>query len=100
MTTIPKSFKLMGHTIRVVIRDDLLTDADCYGRWWKAKQLIELQSVGGDLTKSFQLQTFWHEVTHAILETIGEDKRSGDERYVDLWGQMIHQVLTTKSNKE
>lgn len=99
MRAVPKSFDLLGHTITVVIREDLLSECDCYGRWTRAKQLIELQEVNSEVTQSFQLQTFWHEVAHAILDHIGEDKQSEDEKYVDLWGQCIHQVLKTKRGK-
>jgi len=98
MRIVPKTFELLGHTITVTIRKDLYDECDCYGRWTRGKHLIELQEVNKDVTKSFQMQTFWHEVAHAILENIGEDKQSEDEKYVDLWGQCIHQVLKSKRN--
>lgn len=99
MRKIPKQFDLLGHTIKVKIVDDLYENADCYGRWTRGKHLIELQAVSKDVTESFQMQTFWHEVAHAILDNIGEEKQSEDEKYVDLWGQCIHQVLKTKKYK-
>ena len=100
MRVIPKHFDLLGHTIAVVIRDDLQEDAGCYGRWWQTKQMIELQSTKhGNVTPSFQMQTFWHEVTHAILDNIGSEDLSSDEKFVDLFGQCIHQILKTKRSK-
>ena len=100
MRVIPKYFDLLGHTIEVVIRDDLVDEANCYGRWWKHRHLIELQSTRRhDVTPSFQMQTFWHEVTHAILDNIGSEDLSEDEKLVDLMGQCIHQVLRTKRSK-
>lgn len=96
--SIPKSFDLMGHTITVVIRPDLWEMADAHGRWIKHKHLIELQKpdkING-MTHSFLVQTFWHEVVHAILDNIGGTKLSEDENLVDQIGQCIHQVLKTR----
>lgn len=99
MRTVPTKFDMLGHTITVKIRKDLYDEAECYGRWTRGKHLIELQAVNKDCTKSFQMQTFWHEVAHAVLDNIGEEKQGEDEKYVDLWGQLIHQVLKTARTK-
>lgn len=96
MRKIPARFELLGSTITVKVRDDLYDEAECYGRWTPSKHLIELQEVGPDVTKTFQLQTFWHEVMHAVFDNIGRPELSEDEALVDLVGQCIHQVLKTK----
>ncbi len=101
MRTIPKTFQLLGHTIRVVVRDDLWEMAEAHGRWIKHKHLIELQrpNAQNGMTNSFLVQTFWHEVMHAILDNIGKENLSDDEQFVDQMGQIVHQVLKTKRNK-
>lgn len=96
MRKIPSQFSLMGHTIKVIVREDLVDDADCYGRWHMTRHTIELQAVSENFTKSAQLQTFWHEVVHAILDCSGHQDLSADEALVDRVGQGIHQVLRTK----
>ena len=98
MRVVPGKFQLMGHTIRVVMRDDLWDQCEAHGRWVKHKHLIELQTPTeqNGMTQSFLVQTFWHEVCHAILDNIGKDDLSNDESFVDILGQCIHQVLSTK----
>lgn len=100
MRKIPKQFDLLGHTVRVVIRDDLWDTCEAHGRWIPHKHLIELQkpTEQNGMTQSFLLQTFWHEAAHAILDNIGQGDLSNDERLVDLIGQCVHQVLKTKRN--
>ena len=75
--------------------------AEAHGRWLNHKHLIELQRPNKEngMTESFLLQTFWHEVMHAILDNIGKPDLSSDEAFVDLMGQMVHQVLSTKRYK-
>lgn len=82
----------------MVVRDDLYEAFECYGRWIAHKHLIEIQAINesNGITKSFQQQTFWHEVAHAILDNVGQAPASDDEKFVDLLGQCFHQVLKTK----
>lgn len=91
----------MGHTIRVEQRADLWDMAEAHGRWIDHKQLIEIQEATKEngMTKGFQLQTFWHEAAHAMLEHIGRKDLSEDEQFVDLLGQAIYQLLKTKRSK-
>lgn len=41
-----------------------------------------------------QAETFWHEVTHAILHDMG-DAKHGDERWVTAFSQRLNQVVHT-----
>lgn len=102
MNKIPKTFQLMGHTIKVVVRDDLQEVAECWGRWSAHKHLIELQKPDkhNGMTKSFLVQTFWHEVAHAILDNVGQPELSSDEKLVDQIGQCVHQVLKTSKPRK
>lgn len=97
MRKVPARFFLMGHRIDVEIVDDLIDEYDTYGRWLHDRQLIQIQSAeDGRITKSLQLQTFWHEAMHALLDVLSEDELSENEKLVDQLGQGIHQILTTK----
>ena len=92
--SLPKKFELGGHTITVKVVANLL-ESGIVGRWTASKNLIEVQKVNKDMTESFQMQTFWHEVMHATLEVQGYEKHSKNEKLVDRMGQALHQVTRT-----
>lgn len=96
MRTIPKQFDILGHTIEVKFRDDLLDDCECHGRFIATKNLIELQS--GEAF-SYTLATFWHEAMHAIATHMGMKELNDDEEKIDKLGQAVAQILRTKRNK-
>jgi hypothetical protein len=96
MRKIPSRFDIVGHTIDVRFRDDLLEDCECHGRFIASKNLIELQS--GEAF-SFTLATFWHECMHAIAEHMGMKDLNNDEEQIDKLGQGVAQILKTKRNK-
>jgi hypothetical protein len=101
MRTIPKRFNLVGHEVRVVLKNDLWDTAECHGRWIAHKNLIELQkpTKQNGMTFSFLLATFWHECGHAIATHMGMPDLNNDEEKIDLLGQGIAQILLTKRNK-
>lgn len=96
MRQVPAQFDILGHTIDVVYRDDLLEDCECHGRFLASKNRIELQS--GE-SFSFTLATFWHEVMHAIASHMGMKELNDDEEKIDKLGQGVAQVLKTKRGK-
>lgn len=96
MRQIPASFDILGHTIEVRFRADLLDDCECHGRFVASKNLIELQS--GE-SFSYTLATFWHEVMHAIATHMGMKELNDDEEKIDKLGQGVAQVLKTKRGK-
>jgi len=44
--------------------------------------------------------TLLHEVVHAVLSDMGEEKLSKDEKFVDLFASMLHQINKTSKFKE
>lgn len=87
-----ESFVIMGHTIKVK-----------YGRvpkdawaWWRPdhKEIVVSPRIK-KMPESHLNHTLCHEVTHAILDTIGREDLSQDEAFVDLLSNAIFQVLTT-----
>lgn len=96
MRKIPARFEILGHTIEVRFRDDLLDDCECYGRFIASKNLIELQS---GLAFSFTLATFWHECMHAIAAHMGMKDLNDNEEQIDKLGQGVAQILRTKRGK-
>lgn len=97
--TIPQSFKLFGHNIRVRYDDEMLDREECSGKCDFGKQLIRLRPVSKEWHRSQAEQTFWHEAVHLILEGMGRADLSEDEKFVELMGQLVHQVIKT-SGKE
>lgn len=42
-------------------------------------------------------QTLYHEVVHAILDTLGESELSSNEKFVQSFSLLLHQFETTKN---
>jgi len=91
---IPKSFKIFGHTIKVKITKDVSDGTD--GEWSPAALEIRIKPVSENLAESWQEQTFWHEVVHAIFDTLSYDDYGKDEELVDRIAQCLHQIDKTK----
>ena len=101
--SIPNEFTLLGHKYKVVILPDLFEKEGCYGNADDDVKLIKLQAVGMvtkkyeddgkmievqfEITEKTVIETFFHEVTHIILDACGEDKLSEDERFVNMMGK-------------
>ena len=55
-----------------------------------------LDDVNGDIGINSEMCpqqkciTFWHEVTHALLEELGKSELSGDEDFVDSFGRQLY----------
>jgi hypothetical protein len=91
---IPRSFKLAGHTIKVVTvplkkwqwGDQVLA------MWLPGELRIELRR---DLEGTHRQQVFLHEAVHAILDCASYHELSANEDFVDRTSMMLHQMLTT-----
>ena len=91
---IPKSFKLAGHTIKVVNipLKRWKYGEDVLAMWIPSELRIELRS---DLTGSHRQQVFLHEAVHAILDCASYHDLSANEDFVDRTSLMLHCMLTT-----
>lgn len=102
MRRVPKSFQLGNHTIAVqqVTVDEMARitkDDDCYGYFEPDSLTIYVLRPTRKLKSSVVLQTFWHEVSHAILWAISH-KDYGNEKVVDAMGNALAQITTTFKN--
>lgn len=108
---IPKRFKLLGHTIEVVERYDLLQEREWSGAADYPKCRIELlpQSRTYQQAETKIEQCFCHELSHFLLYFAGgavnHDLKSAgyvhkNEEFVDLLGHLLHQALTTMEFEE
>jgi hypothetical protein len=91
---IPKSFQLMGHTIkvRVIQPSKWRHGAKNVGHWNPNKYLIDVLAVQPE---SHRQQIFCHELMHALFDMAGHEALSQDEVLVDRMGHLIQQALTT-----
>lgn len=92
VTQLPKSFKLLDHTIKVRWHDDLLEKAGAYGLWVQHELTIYIDS---STPTSLMAHTLWHEISHAVLDLTGHSKLSSNERFVDCIGGALAQVVRT-----
>lgn len=92
-TGIPKSFQLHGHTItvRVVPRSKWRHGKNAVGIWLPDKLRIDLLA---DPIETQLQQVFCHELTHALLDQMNHEL-SHDEVFVDNFGALLQQALTT-----
>ena len=89
---IPKRFKLLGETITVRYCNDMLLNGS-YGMASYKNNEIVLQDTNTPVEK--REHTFYHELTHHILSTMGEDKICSNEKFVDVFSGLLHQAIQT-----
>ena len=89
---IPSSFPLFGKTVTVTIYPVAKWPhgENTVGLWNPSKNSI---SIRGDQRGPCLEQTFFHEVTHAILDALSH-KLARDEVFVDQFASLMHQALT------
>lgn len=98
MRRLPKTFKLLGHTItvRVVSRRDWEAISeendleDAVACWCPELNLILIQRA----SRSQMLHSLYHEMTHAVLDMMSS-KLSYDEVFVDTFGGLLSQAMDT-----
>jgi hypothetical protein len=106
---IPKEFTLFGHRYSVVMDDDLFDKENCYGladddlklmRLQKKKRVAKWDGVNPkkkkkvfiDITDEVVIETFYHELSHIILDAMGEDKLSHNEKLVNTMGKAFLEI--------
>lgn len=116
---IPKEFTLFGHRYSIVIEDDLFEKENCYGTADDDEKKIRIQkkqivtksyedgtdkiikNVPIDITDETIIETYYHEVIHAILDSLGEETLSENEKFVNMMGKaMLEIYLTSKYEEE
>lgn len=105
---IPKEFTLFGHKYVVILDDDLFEKENIYGDADEDLKQIRLQNIGEvsrryeengkinevkiKITEETLTETFFHEVTHIILDAAGENELSENERFVNIMGKALLEI--------
>lgn len=91
-------------------KPEVATTFNLAGSKWHVNYLCHMEEMGKcdpekqtifirmDMNKQTTEQTFYHELVHAILFTMG--KLNHDEEFVDTFGAFLHQYQITKESHE
>ena len=92
---IPKKLKVGGVDYSVKQVEHCGTNDD-FGLW-RPQGIIEIatQAGGYEVSESQKKQTFLHELTHAILFTMGKDELNEDESFVNTFSSFLNEAIST-----
>ena len=91
---IPQSFEILGKVYKVKMID--ATGMDFTGYY--NPQTLEIQISKGQPRELFE-HVFFHELIHCILQNMGERELYENEKFTDLFGGILHQVMATMKGK-
>ncbi len=87
-----KKIQILGFTYKIKWVSDLVEKEKLYGDCNYDNKTIRLQIPNKNISKKEVLNTFYHEVFHAILKELGLDKMN-NEHIVVLLSGTIQQIL-------
>ena len=95
---IPKEFELMGVTWTVIFDNKKPNDSNAAGICEFNRSVITIGTKNeyGKYSADQIKTSFYHELTHAILDTLHERKLSSNEKLVEGIGALIWQFVKTK----
>ena len=64
---------------------------------WRPQGIIEIanQAGGYEVSKTKKMQTFLHELTHAILFAMGKEELNDDESFVNMFSSFLAEAINT-----
>ena len=113
----PKQFTLFGHKYQVEFVSDLYHTDHAYGYIDDDTKLIRIQSSGTlkkevidkktgksciefEVSDTLVLETFFHEMVHAILYSMDQNKLSANEAFVGMFGKALLEIYLTSEYEE
>ena len=101
---IPDEFQILGHTVKIQRVDSIDSPEGITHLGYSDYQVCLLSIRNSDdeleLCESCIEQTYLHEVVHFILGAMGEDKLNDNEKFVDTFAGLLHQILKTSITRE
>lgn len=94
MNKIPKSFTVGGQDIEVK-QVELCEDSDLGNIILGQGEIQIANNVSRNIPQSetSKLNTFYHELTHAILRTMGENELNNNERFVCTFSSFLTEAI-------
>lgn len=90
---IPHKLKVGGQDLNVVFTNTINGDKMGECCLWSGKIQISEIYKGEPQTDSSQFNTFYHELTHAILDTMGEYELSANERFICSFSGFLSEAI-------
>lgn len=92
---LPKKFYIGGVEYAVNMVEHIGLNDD-FGAWW-AQGIIEIatQAGGREVTESKKRQTFFHELTHAILFAMGKEELNRNESFVNTFSSFLTEAINS-----
>ena len=99
---IPNKIRIGGQDINIWIKDHIVDEK--LGTMCLASGELEIAEKFYDSkqSESSKINTFIHEVVHGVLDTMGENKLSKDEKFVTTFASLLVDVIEeiVKVNKD
>lgn len=98
---IPKEFDLFGETINIEFDRELANRENANGMaHYRYSKIVLQTNEGANPRKHTQIeQSYLHEVVHFILDAMNEEELRTNEKFVNLFASLLHQVLITSKYK-
>lgn len=110
----PRSFTLFGHKYRVEFVSDLYKTEYAFGLYDDEIKVLRIQAPGKlsktypgsneeilfEFTDTSALETFFHEMVHAILYAMDRDSLSDNEPLVGMFGKALLEIYLTSEYDE
>ena len=93
---IPESLKIGGYTVKVRMKENLLRDCGCCGRFTPCEKLIEIDPA---MTEEMRWGTLYHELIEAITEIYCIKPLAEHHSAIDVLGEVLHQVCRDNGEK-
>lgn len=94
---IPKYFQILGQEIKVEQVFNLVVKEDADGEHHPRLNKIQIQGDSKVWPRNEDQigSAYCHELVHTILNSMGEEKLNSNEKFVDLFGNLLYQVIKT-----
>lgn len=95
---IPERFKLNKKMIQVIVDDDYCQQHEFFGEADFTEKVITLcdKYNGKRIKKAEKEKTFYHELTHMILDSMKRHKLKYNEDFVEEFAQRLYEFEKTK----
>lgn len=86
----------VGSIAYSVEKKDSINRDEYFGLWSCVGKIEIAQKIGGEeVSESRQKQTFWHELTHAVLHQMGRTDLNEDEGFVNTFSSFLSGAVNT-----